>query len=204
MNVMEEEVEKKLEQTVWAARSLFERRKTAGSTANISFRHGDHIYISGSGTCFGTLRTEEFAVMDLSGRHVDGPKPSKEFPLHQTLYDQKHAGAVIHIHSFYASLWSCLKHADSTDVMPDYTPYLRMKVGSVGVIPYAPPGSEELFCLFSQNINASDGFLLQNHGPIVGGEDIMSAFFAIEELEESARTAWELRKEKEENIWRIR
>ncbi|MFR9062396.1 MAG: class II aldolase/adducin family protein [[Clostridium] scindens] len=89
--------------------SLFERGKTAGSTANLSFRHED-ASISASGTCFGTLKSEDFAVMDMDGNHVGGPAPSKEYPLHRLLYEKKDVGAVIHVHSFYATLWSCLKH----------------------------------------------------------------------------------------------
>ena len=100
---MNEEIAKKAEQAVWAAKSLFERGKTAGSTANLSFRHEGCIYISGSGTCFGTLKSEDFAVMDMDGNHVGGPAPSKEYPLHRLLYEKKGVGAVIHVHSFYAT-----------------------------------------------------------------------------------------------------
>lgn len=193
---MDKELEQKLEQPIWAAKSLFDRGKTAGSTANISIRHKDCIYISGSGTCFGTLKREEFAVTDLNGNHIDGPKPSKELPLHKLLYAYRDAGAVIHTHSFYAVLWSCLPHENRQDVIPDYTPYLRMKVGSVGMVPYGPPGSPELFSEFEKHIPCSDGYLLQNHGPVICGKDIMEAFCGIEELEESAKTAWHLRGQK--------
>lgn len=33
----------------------------------------------------------------------------------------------------------------------------------------------------------------KNHGPAVAGKTIMDALFSLEELEESARIAWELR-----------
>lgn len=46
---------------IWAAKSLFERGKTSGSSANISFLHEGAIYISASGTCFGTLGPDDFA-----------------------------------------------------------------------------------------------------------------------------------------------
>lgn len=78
------------------------------------------------------------------------------------------------------------------DCIPDHTPYLRMKLGTVGLIPYEKPGSEALFRAFRERADASDGFLLKNHGPVVPGTSVMDAFFRLEELEESARTAWEL------------
>ena len=64
----------------------------------------------------------------------------------------------------------------------------------VGLIPYEKPGSQELFTVFEKRVKASDGWLLSHHGPVVPGKDIMEAFFTLEELEESAKIAWELRK----------
>lgn len=191
---MSDTLEKKLEQAVWIAHSLFERGKTAGSTANMSFRHEDKIYITASGTCFGTLKKEDFAVIDLNGDVLGDKKPSKEFPLHLSLYQTKEqTGAVIHTHSFYSTVWSCLSHENERDCIPSYTPYLKMKLGTVGLIPYAKPGTEELFKAFRERIKDSDGYLLRNHGPVAGGKDLMDAFYILEELEESAKVAWTLK-----------
>ena len=122
-------------------------------------------------------------------------KPSKEWPLHLALF-QKSAdiGAVIHTHSLYSVLWSFLPAASEEDCIPAHTPYLKMKLGTVGLIPYEKPGSEELFAAFRQRLDKSDGFLLKQHGPVVPGKSIMDAFYSLEELEESARVAWELHK----------
>lgn len=191
---MDATLKNKIETAIWVGKSLFDRGKTAGSSANMSFRHNDTIYISGSGTCFGTLSESSFSVVDLDGNHVSGIKPSKELPLHLMLYRKDDSiGAVLHTHSIYSVLWSCLEHKNISDCIPSYTPYLKMKLGTVGLVPYAKPGSKELFDLFEKNIDQSDGYLLQNHGAVVGDKDMMSAFFCLEELEESARVAWEFR-----------
>ena len=102
---------------------------------------------------------------------------------------------VVHTHSFYSVLWSCLEHEKRTDVIPAYTPYLKMKVGTVGIIPYAKPGSQELFGYMEERIMNSDAYLLKQHGPVVAGRTILDAFYGLEELEESAKTAWYLRGE---------
>ena len=60
------------------------------------------------------------------------------------------------------------------------------------LVPSEKPGSEALFQAFRELVGASDGFLLKNHGPVVPGKSVMDAFFRLEELEESARIAWEL------------
>lgn len=187
--------EAELEHAVWAARSLFDRGKTSGSSANLSFRHGDHICITASGSCFGTLTPQDFAVIRMDGTPLSDRKPSKEWPLHLALYEKSpDIGAVIHTHSTYSVLWSMLPSSTEEDCIPDHTPYLKIKLGTVGMVPYEKPGSEALFSAFRARVMNSDGFLLKNHGPVVPGKDIMDAFFCLEELEESARIAWEFRR----------
>lgn len=190
-------LEQKFEDAIWIGKTLFDRNKATGSSANLSFLHEGKIYITGSGTCFGNLTRDDFSVTNMEGEHLEGIKPSKELPLHKILYDKSSSiQAVIHTHSFYSTLWSCLKHDNEKDIIPEYTPYLRMKIGSIGLIPYGKPGSKKLFTSFAERVHDSDGYILQNHGPVVGGNDLMSAFFNLEELEESARIAWELRNER--------
>ena len=181
----------KIDEALWIAHSLFERGKTSGSTGNLSFRHENKMYVTAGGTCFGTLSGEDFAVFDLeTSTWQNERKPSKEWPLHRAFYAKSDTiGAVIHTHGPFAALWSCRKELDEDDAVPRYTPYLRMKVGQIGVVPYAPPGSPELFAAFEAALPCAEGFLLRNHGGIVAGRDLMDAFAAIEELEESCRTA---------------
>jgi hypothetical protein len=183
-------LEQKLKDAVWIAHSLFERGKTSGSSANLSFLHDGRIYITASGTCFGTLTSDDFAVVSLLGERLNSLKPSKELTLHRYYYEHDESvQAVIHTHGPNAVLWSCRKFAANTEIIPPYTPYLGMKVGRIGLIPYGRPGSDELFTAFKENLDTGDAYLLKNHGAIVGGKSLMDAFFGIEELEESARIA---------------
>lgn len=190
---MEQELEKKLQEAVWIAKSLFERNKTSGSSANLSFLHEGIVYITQSGACFGTLNPEQFSRILLDGTVLSENKPSKEWPLHLQIYQKKkNVGAVLHTHSTYCVLWSFLQNGNERDCIPDYTPYLKMKLGTVGLIPYEKPGSQELFQAFGQRIDDSDGYLLKQHGPVVPGKTLMDAFYCLEELEESAKIAWML------------
>lgn len=187
---MDKDIKECLDQAIWCARSLFERNKVSGSSANLSLKIGDTIYITASGSCFGNLCYEDFVPV---GKRESTKKPSKELPLHEILYKKDPSiKAVLHTHSINSVIWSMIYEGPQEDCIPSYTPYLRMKLGTVGLVPYAKPGSEELFSNFRACVNLSDGFILKNHGPVVGGKDIMDAFYILEELEESARIAMEL------------
>ena len=197
---MSDTLQELLHAACWTGAAIFNRNKTSGSSANMSFIYDDKIYITCSGGCFGNLTEDSFSVTDLNGNYISGPKPSKELSLHVMLYNKPDSKvkAVIHVHSHYATLWSCLPHEeDRDDVIPSYTPYLRMKLGKIRLVPYAAPGSEELFAKFKERLSVEDGYLLAHHGPIVGGKNILQAFYGLEELEESAQIAWELQDKKE-------
>ncbi len=190
---MEKELRQKMEEAVWVARSLFERNRTTGSSANLSFLHNQSMYITAGGSCFGTLTEENFAVMDMEGRPLGDKKPSKEWPLHLGIYRKKpRTGAVLHTHGTHAVLWSFVSVRDETDCIPACTPYLKMKLGRVCMVPYEQPGSQALFDAFEKRVMSGDGYLLKRHGAVVPGADIMDAFYCLEELEENARIAWEL------------
>lgn len=191
---MNEELNEKLAQACWIARELFSRKMGPGTTGNLSFLHEGYMYITAGGTCFGNLKPEDFSKVSMQSGEIEGPKPSKELPLHRIVYENdEKCEAVIHVHSTYAVLWSCIPHENEIDCIPSYTPYLKMKLGTVGLIPYEKPGSQELFDAFKADASKSDGWILKNHGPVVGGKNLMSAFTSLEELEESCRIAWELR-----------
>lgn len=185
------ELDEKLQQAIWIARSLFDRGKTSGSSANLSFLCNNNIYITSSGSCFGNLVEADFSQLSMDGRLLDGKCPSKEAPLHIHYYNKgSDIQAIIHTHGPYTALWSCRTFAPGEDIIPNYTPYLEMKVGKVALVPYGKPGSGELFNAFKAALAYGDAFLLKNHGAIVGSRSLLDAFYSIEELEDSARIAY--------------
>ena len=71
---MASELERKQSEAVWVCRSLFERGKVSGSSANMSFRHEDRIYITRSGSCFGTMEAADFVALSLDGQTYGNEK----------------------------------------------------------------------------------------------------------------------------------
>lgn len=61
---MDTVLEEKYNTAIWIGKSLFERGKVTGSSANMSFEHEGSIYITGSGVCFGTLTRDSFSIID--------------------------------------------------------------------------------------------------------------------------------------------
>ena len=43
----------------------------------MSFRHKDRIYISATGSCFGTMKKEDFAVLSMDGTVLSEKSPAK-------------------------------------------------------------------------------------------------------------------------------
>lgn len=182
------------EEIALLCRSLFERGFSVGSAGNVSARLEDGLLITPTNSSLGFLEPARISKVDSQGRHVGGDPPSKEIFLHRAFYDSRPtAGAVVHLHSTYATAWSCLSDIDAEDAIPPLTPYVVMRVGQVRLVPYRRPGDPRT----GESIRALQGrhaaVLLANHGPVVTGKDLRTAVHAAEELEETARLLVALR-----------
>jgi ribulose-5-phosphate 4-epimerase/fuculose-1-phosphate aldolase len=175
-------------QVVALGASLFARGLTAGRTGNLSVRVPDGFLVTPTGASLGQLSTDQLSLVDVQGRHLDGPRPSKEAFLHAAVYRARpQDSAVVHTHSTHAVAVSCLADLDPHDVLPALTAYYVMRVGRLPLLPYHPPGDRSLEELAERTALASHAMLLANHGPVVSAADLASAADALEELEETAR-----------------
>lgn len=168
--------------------SLFARGLSVGTAGNISARVTDGILMTPTNVSLGAIRAEDIAKLDLDGNHVAGLKPSKEFLLHRAFYDTRPGtGAVVHLHSTFATALSCVEGIDPDDCIAPLTPYVVMRVGKVRLLQYVRPGDPQAGELIRQLHGKSAAVLLANHGPVVSGQDLHSAVCAAEELEETAK-----------------
>ncbi|WP_328795064.1 3-oxo-tetronate 4-phosphate decarboxylase [Jannaschia marina] len=175
-------------------RSLFERGFSVGTAGNVSARLDDGLLITPTNCSLGDIASDRIARLDATGRHVDGPRPSKEIFLHRALYETRPGtGAVVHLHSTWATALSCRSDLDPEDCLPPLTPYVVMRVGTVVRVPYVAPGDPRAGTLIRELRGRAAAVLLANHGPIVAGVDLASAVAAAEELEETAKLAFILR-----------
>jgi ribulose-5-phosphate 4-epimerase/fuculose-1-phosphate aldolase len=104
--------------------------------------------------------------------------------------------AVVHLHSTHSVAVSCLADVNTQDVLPPVTAYYVMRVGSLPLVPFHPPGDMSLADAVAKLAGKHHAVLLANHGPVVAGTSLDAAVGAIEELEETARLYLLLRNEK--------
>ena len=170
------------------ARSMYERGLTFGSSGNISVRMDDGWLMTPTGSNLGDLDPARISRLDESGQLVSGDKPTKETFLHLAMYDERPAaGAVVHLHSTHSVAVSCLADVDPADVLPPITAYYVMKVGTLPLVPYFPPGDADLARAVREMASKHHAVLLANHGPVVAGRSLEDAVYATEELEETAK-----------------
>jgi len=179
------------------AKSMFDRGLTVGSSGNISVRLDDGWLMTPTGSSFGDLDPARLSRLGPKGELLAGDKPTKETFLHQAMYEMRpHSDAVVHLHSTHSVAVSCLADLDPADVLPPITAYYVMKIGTLPLVPYYPPGDLDLARAVRELAGRHHAVLLANHGPVVAGTSLRDAVYATEELEETAKLYLLLRGQK--------
>ncbi|HLN11454.1 MAG TPA: aldolase [Xanthobacteraceae bacterium] len=170
-------------------RSLFERGLTPGSSGNISLRLDDGGWlVTPTNASLGFLDPARLSRLDAQGRLASGDAPTKEIPLHSALYaTRSRARAVVHLHSTHAVAVSMLPEIDPRTTLPAMTAYYVMRVGQTALVPYYRPGDPAVADAIRGLAGKYSAVLLANHGPVVAGDSLEAAVFAVEELEETAK-----------------
>jgi len=172
---------------------LYSSRLTTLSGGNLSIKdtNGD-IWITPAGIDKGSLAPEDIMCVRADGI-AEGPhRPSSELPFHRWIYEARpDIAAVVHAHPSALVAFSIVRVVPDTAIIPQATDVC----GSVGYAPYALPGSD----LLGKNIAGtfSAGYnvvLLENHGAVTGGKDLLNAYHRLETLEFCARTIIQARR----------
>ncbi|WP_116134866.1 aldolase [Tropicimonas sp. IMCC34043] len=170
------------------AKSLFDRSYTAGSSGNISVKLEDGFIVTPTNACMGFLDPDCLTRLDKTGTPLSGDKPTKELPLHFAMYKARPtARAVVHLHSTYATLLSCLEGTDPGRTLAPITPYAVMRLGDVPMVPYTRPGADTEIPHIEKAEEEHPAVLIGNHGPEVSADSLEKAVFASEELKDTAK-----------------
>lgn len=155
---------------------------TKGTGGNLSIYNREEglMAISPSGIDYFEIRPEDVVVLDLDCNIVDGDKkPSSELEMHRIFYKNRDdIDAIIHTHSTYATVLSCL----NIPLPPVH--YLVALAGlDVRCAKYATFGTEELAKNAFEAMKDRYAVLLANHGLLAGAKDLANAFNITEEIE---------------------
>ena len=173
---------------VQMAKSLFDRGLTFGSSGNISVRMEDGWLMTPTGCSMGNIEPEKISKLDVNGNLISGDPPTKESFLHLAMYEKRpQDSAVVHLHSTHSVAVSCLDEINPKNVLPPITAYYVMRIGTLPLIPYFPPGDIKLAKVVREMASEHHAVLLANHGPVVSGKSLQDAVYATEELEETAK-----------------
>jgi L-fuculose-phosphate aldolase len=167
-------------------RRLYKCGLTTTSGGNISLRISDEIIaITPSATDKGRMKWKQVGLMSLLGEnHSPDLKPSMEAAMHISIYrKKKEVSAIIHAHPVFASSFTAMKFKINTNLTAEAVAIL----GNPSVVPYALMGTRELAEIVSENILKSDILLLENHGILTTGTNLLQAFDKIEVLESAAK-----------------
>ena len=183
-----------IDEIILYSRMSFDRMLVPGTSGNVSMRFEDKIYVTATNTCLGHLVPEDIVVCDLEGNLIRGnAKPSKETGLHLLVYKKRpEANCVVHLHPTNVVALSLLN-----ETVPSLTATFEGKLGEVPMIPFAPTASKELFSsveeVLDQHPNASI-FTIARHGTVAFGKDLLHGFFVTDLAEDTAKTAFLLKK----------
>lgn len=167
-------------------RRLYRLGLTTTSGGNISRKIDDRlIAITPSATDKGHMRWEEVGIMSLSGENLTPQlKPSIEHALHINVYkNNKEINAIVHAHPVFATSFTAMKLRINTNL----TAEARAICGEPVMVPYEIMGSVELAEIVASYSRKSDVMLLENHGIITTGSNLLKAFDKLEVLENAAK-----------------
>ena len=167
-----------------AGRRLYQRGYVAANDGNISARMADGtIWATPTGVSKGFMTEEMLVRLDPQGETVEGTwKVSSEAAMHLAIYrENPDIGGVVHAHPAAATAYSTLGRDFDLAISLD----AALQVGRVPCAPYAATGSKELAENAANYCNEAYAALLEHHGAVTWGSDVLRALYRMECLEQT-------------------
>ena len=175
------------QQLLTTSRRLVELGLNRGASGNASVRDGDSMLITPSALPVAEMTADSMVRMDWQGMVLQGGKPSSEWRFHRDiLAARSEIGAVVHVHSIYATTIACLRR----DV-PAVHYMIAMAGGdTIRCTPYSVFGEQELSDHALEALQGRKACLLGNHGMIALGKDLDDALAVAVEVEFLCEIYW--------------
>ena len=182
-------------QLVEIGKRIYDRGFVAANDGNLSIRVAENeILITPTGVSKGYMTEEMMVRMDLDGNVIGNGKASSECRMHLRVFkDNPDVMGVIHAHPICATAFSVISESLDHPVVAEGV----LVTGNMMLAKYSEPGTFDVPDSIAPFIKEYNGALLQNHGVITWGKDLIQALYRMEAVEHHARiykTALELSK----------
>ena len=167
-------------------RWMYRQGFVVASEGNLSVRlNADRILVTPAGACKGRLLSDHLMITDLQGKVISGTgDPSSELQMHLLYYYLRpEVRAVCHAHPPTATGFAAAGRALEETVLPEVVTTL----GKIPLAPYGTPGTWELCARIESLVPNHDAILLENHGVVTCGPDLITAYQHMETVEHFAR-----------------
>lgn len=168
-------------------KKLYDRQLTTVSGGNISLRlDKEKFCITPSALDKSSLRPELIAIVKFDGTNLTPDlKLSIETEMHrEILLNRPDINAVVHAHPVFASLFSTCQPCKINVRLTAETYFI---LGDIVNIPYFMMGTKQLASAVSQALKNHTAALLENHGAIAIGKDLLHAFDGLDLMERTAQ-----------------
>ena len=165
---------------------MYTRGLVVAAEGNLSARlDTERILVTPAGCCKGDLAPEDLLIIDLNGKTLGGSqRPSSEMQMHLLYYrSRSDVRAICHAHPPTATGFATAGRALEEAVLPEVVVCL----GKIPLAPYGTPGTWELCAGLEPLVHHYDAILLENHGVVTCGPDLVTAFQRMETVEHFAR-----------------
>ncbi|RLE71656.1 MAG: class II aldolase/adducin family protein [Thermoprotei archaeon] len=181
----EEEIKREI---IRVMKTLYNRGLISALGGNVSARQqgSNNIWITPSGVFKGDLHEEDLIKLDLDGNVLEGyMRPSVEWPFHVAIYKVRpDVNAIVHAHN---PITTGLALAGITPRPITIESVVTLR--KIPVVPFKFPGTDELAKLVAEKIKGgARGLILQNHGVVGVGYNLVEAETIVETLEEVSLT----------------
>lgn len=156
----------------------------AANDGNVTVKLEDGTFLATpTGISKSFITPEKLVHIDENGEILDGPegaKPSSEIKMHLRCYKEREdVGAVVHAHPPTATGFA-VAHLD----LDRYTMIETViAIGSIPITPYGTPSTYEVPDSIAPYLQEHDVLLLENHGALTVGADLITAYYRMETLE---------------------
>ncbi len=165
-------------------RRVYNRGMVAANDGNFSVKLNDNEFLcTPTGVSKGFMTPEYICKVDAKGNVIQanpGFKPSSEIKMHMRVYEKRpDVGAVVHAHPSYATSFAIAGIPLTQPIMPEAV----IALGCVPIAKYGTPSTMEIPDAVEEYLPYFDQVLLENHGALTWGPDLMNAYHKMESVE---------------------